>query len=140
MQSTKNSEIRKPITISLPKNLNDLLENELKRLNLKNRSQFIQQLLLDYFSQEEMLKTDTIFCGVILIRYLTERDTEQDIQQIQHLYHDIVLYTTHIHISKRECLEIIVVDGHGHSILELMNKLRPITNVKYVGSLLQPKK
>ncbi len=130
---------RKPITISLPRFLSDLLDAELKRLNMRNRSQFIQQLLMDYFSSENTLLKARTVCGVLLVRYRAEITTEEAIQQLQHQHHEIVLYSTHLHINKKECLEIVAVEGNPTTIKHLVDEFRGISEVKYVGTLLQPK-
>jgi CopG family nickel-responsive transcriptional regulator len=69
--------------------------------------------------------------GVLILVYDHDfRGLEEYLTDTGHQYSSIICSTTHIHLTKRECLEVMVVKGDGLRIRELANKLRIRRGVK----------
>ena len=52
---------------------------------------------------------------------------------IQHDYHKVIISTQHIHLDSRMCLEVIVVRGKISEIYQLESKLKSIKGVKHTS-------
>jgi CopG family nickel-responsive transcriptional regulator len=69
--------------------------------------------------------------GVLIIVYDHDtRGLEEYLTDTEHEYSSIICSTTHVHLTKRECLEALVVKGDSLKIRELTNKLRIRKGVK----------
>jgi CopG family nickel-responsive transcriptional regulator len=86
------------------------IQNAVESLIVKNR----------WLSEQKGEKT-----GVLILVYDHDtRGLEEYLTDTEHQYSSIICSTTHVHLTKRECLEVMVVKGDGPKIRELANKLR----------------
>jgi CopG family nickel-responsive transcriptional regulator len=85
------------------------IQNAVEYLIVKNR----------WLSEQKGEKT-----GVLILVYDHDtRGLEEYLTDTEHQYSSIICSTTHVHLTKRECLEVMVVKGDGPKIRELANKL-----------------
>lgn len=92
------------------------IQNAVESLIVKNR----------WLSEQKGEKT-----GVLTLVYDHDiRGLEEYLTDTEHQYSSIICSTIHVHLTKRECLEVTVVKGDGIRIRELANKLRIRKGVK----------
>jgi CopG family nickel-responsive transcriptional regulator len=92
------------------------IQNAVESLIVKNR----------WLSEQKGEKT-----GVLILVYDHDtRGLEEYLTDTEHQYSSIICSNTHVHLTKRECLEVMVVKGDGPKIRELANKLRIRKGVK----------
>ncbi len=112
------------LSVSIEKPLYDQLETLVRSADYQNRSEFIRDLIRDHLVRQEW-HTDEVLLGTISLVYdhhargLTERLTEQ-----QHHFGGKVLATTHVHLDKHLCAEMIMVQGKGKDIQSLAGRLQ----------------
>ena len=71
--------------------------------------------------------------GVILVLYhLDKPGLVEKIVKAQHEYSSIVSSTTHLHLGKNKCLEIISVEGNAEEVRDLSQVLMSSKGVKQV--------
>ena len=118
------------LSLSLEKPLLDQLEMLVKRSGYTNRSEFVRDMIRERLVQREW-DEDREVVGAITLVYdhhvsgLSEKLTDE-----QHHHHRVILTTTHVHLDKSLCVEMILVRGRASEIATLAGRLR-----KYKGEL-----
>ena len=115
-------------TVRLSFSIDTALCNKMARLmksgNFQNRSEFIRDLVRDRLVQEEW-DTDARALGTIMLLYNHEqRHLSDKLTHLQHAHHDAILATTHVHVDKHTCAEMIMVKGKASTIREITDLLR----------------
>ena len=77
-------------------------------------------------------RMNEIVAGSILLFYdHHQRNLLDELTNIQHNMHDIILATTHFHLNHASCLELIIVKGKAKDIQQLSNQLTSLKGVQY---------
>lgn len=105
----------------------------IKEKGYTNRSEAIRDLVRKYMIEED-IKTggDEEVIGTLTILYDHDiGDTSSRLLHFQHHHHSEILYTTHVHIDKHRCLEVIVVKGKVRKVKKLADNIIAIRGVKH---------
>lgn len=98
----------------------------------ENRSEAVRDLVRTALVNHNWEDDEQIVAGSVLIFYdHHQRDLMQELTEIQHEMHDQILATTHFHIDRNNCLEIIVVKGKVKNIRYFSDQLISLKGVKY---------
>jgi len=110
----------------------DELDEVVTRVGYPSRSKAIQDAVESLIVKNRWLgEQKGEKTGVLILVYDHEfRGLEDYLTDTEHQYTSVICSSTHIHLTKRECLEAIVVKGDGLRIRELANKLRIRKGVK----------
>ena len=118
--------------VALPSSMLSELDQVVATVGYPSRSKAIQEAVESlvvkdrWLSEQKGEKT-----GVLILVYDHDtRGLEEYLTDTEHQYCSIICSTTHVHLTKRECLEVMVVRGAGPKIKELANKLRIRKGVK----------
>jgi CopG family nickel-responsive transcriptional regulator len=118
--------------VALPSGMLDELDQVVTAVAYPSRSKAIQDAVESlivktrWLSEQKGEKT-----GVLILVYDHDfRGLEEYLTDTEHQYSSIICSTTHVHLTKRECLEVMVVKGEGPKIRELANRLRIRKGVK----------
>ncbi|AWR94737.1 CopG family ribbon-helix-helix protein [Acidianus brierleyi] len=115
------------ISVSLPKDLVQELENFMKSNLASDRSKIFQIALRNYLDENEQ---DTkIVYGIINVVY-DERMATEDFLTLQHENLDKIISTLHIHINERDCMEAIAVRGTKSDLVTLNSRLSQLRGIK----------
>lgn len=112
------------LSFSIEEALVEKLERMVKRSHYANRSEFIRDLIRSKLVEEQWA-ADREALGTVTLLYdhhaprLHERLTE-----LQHQHHGAVLATTHIHLDKHLCAEMIMIRGRAGEIQKLADLMR----------------
>jgi len=105
-------------------------EYVLKR-GYKNRSQAISQLVNNCLVQRLSMDETAVVVGIIVIVYNHEkRELVDTLIDLQHKYLSSIISSLHVHLSKHDCLEIIVVEGETQKLRRVENEIVKIKGVK----------
>jgi CopG family nickel-responsive transcriptional regulator len=112
------------ISLSLPKNLLDKVDEYIRQQGFANRSELVRQALRSYMSEsrrfEELQGRITV-----TITLIYRRDARRgQITDLQHSYGDAVLTFLHTHVEADSCIEIIVARGDAQRIRSLIQALK----------------
>lgn len=120
--------------VSIENDLIEKFDKYIKSKNYSNRSEAIRDLIRKEFVEEEWSQSSKIAAGAIVFVYdHHQRELANNLTDIQHDDHKIIISTQHIHLDHRICLEIIAVKGKISEILGLESKLKSIKGVKHVS-------
>ncbi len=90
----------------------------------RNRSEFIRDLIRKRIVEDEW-KQDEEAIGTITLLYNHEtRLLSAKLTSLQHHHHELVLATTHVHLDRVLCAEMIMVKGKASHIEEMTELLR----------------
>jgi len=97
-----------------------------------NRSEAVRDLVRKSIMQHIYEDSEQIIAGSILLFYNHEqRKLVEEMTRIQHAHHDLILATTHFHVSQKNCLEIIVVKGRVKAVQKLSHELTTLKGVSH---------
>ncbi len=117
--------------VSLEEDILTKLDNLVKRSKFPNRSQAIRHLIKSSLV-EEKIDNNKIVAGAIVIVYdHHKRELNNNLMNIQHDYHDLVLSTQHVHLAHDLCLETIAVKGNAKKLRELANRIIGTKGIKH---------
>ncbi len=122
------------ISMSLPKKLLNEFDEVLKDRGYNSRSKGIRDALKDYIVRYQWMKDiegDRI--GIVAVIYNHQyTGVLEDLTDIQHEFRDYINATMHIHMTGKNCLEVIVVKGEAQEIRNLTEKIMRLKGVEHV--------
>ncbi|WP_432360376.1 nickel-responsive transcriptional regulator NikR [Sporosarcina sp. UB5] len=110
-----------------------------KQRGYENRSEAIRDLVREALIQQTWEDGEQLIAGSILLFYdHHQRNLLEEMTNTQHRFHDVILATTHFHLTHDSCLELIIVKGKAKDIQELSNKLTSLKGVTYGNFTVAP--
>ncbi|MHA1408922.1 MAG: CopG family ribbon-helix-helix protein [Candidatus Odinarchaeia archaeon] len=118
------------ITISIPKNLLNKLEEFMADMGYSTRSEAFRTAIRNFLSEYESTKNikGRITATITVISGHNSR-TDEKIMRLRHEYSEIISGNLHIDIEKEYCVEIFIAEGIVQKILEFINKLQALETV-----------
>ena len=111
------------LSFSIEEDLMKKMSRLMKRGRIKNRSEFIRDLIRSRLVELEWEK-DAEAIGTITLVYDHEtRRLSDKLTQLQHKHHHAVLAPTHVHHDHHLCAEMIMVKGRARLIQDLSEAL-----------------
>ncbi|MBA7582052.1 nickel-responsive transcriptional regulator NikR [Candidatus Atribacteria bacterium 1244-E10-H5-B2] len=120
--------------VSLEKELLEKFDILIKEKKYPNRSEAIRDLIRENLVRREWVEGKEVAGAITLVFDHHKRDLVNNLTDIQHDFHQLIISSQHIHLDHDNCFEIIVVRGKPIEVSELADKLRATKGVKY-GSL-----
>jgi len=119
--------------VSVEKKLLQKFDSYVRSRGYKNRSEALRDLIRkELVDNQWMDKVNKEVAGAIIIVYdHHQRKLVDNIINIQHDYHKVIISSQHVHLDHETCLEVIVVKGVITDLFELENKLKVIKGVKH---------
>ena len=118
--------------ISMEEHLLKRFDLLIKKKGYENRSEAVRDLVRDALVQQSWEEHEQNVAGSILLFYNHhQRNLLEELTNIQHSMHDLIIATTHFHLDHENCLELIVVKGKGKDIRQLSYKLTSLKGVSY---------
>lgn len=117
--------------VSIEKELLEKYDAKIKDSEYTNRSNAIADLIREDLIEQEW-QNDTVITGVITIVYdHHKKDLLNNITNIQHENHKLIISTQHIHLDHDYCFEIVVVKGKPNLLHDLCRKIKAAKGVKH---------
>ena len=117
--------------VSLKKELLDKFDRLIKEKKYPNRSEAIRDLIRENLVKREWVDGKEIAGTITLVFDHHKRKLLNNLTDIQHDFHQLIISSQHIHLDHDNCLEIIVVRGKPTKVRELADKLKSTKGVKY---------
>lgn len=120
------------VSLTLPEELLEELDESLKARGYASRSEAFRDSLRDFLSDYKYrrnLKGNIIGVLVLVFEHDVKGLTEAIID-IQHSAGEIITTVQHIHLDSKNCLETSVVRGPAKKIEKLMERLEGLRGVK----------
>ncbi len=117
--------------VSIPKNLSEQFDRMIHQKNYANRSEAIRDLIRKELVELEIEQNKEIV-GVVNILYNHhQRELSTKLIDLQHHHHQMILSAMHVHLDHDNCIEVIILRGTSHKVLELSDLLIASKGVKH---------
>ena len=104
-----------------------------------SRSKAIRDLVRNRLAESELERGTSPAVGVLDYVYDHDQpDLARRLMQVQHDAHTEIVSTTHIHLDRHECLEVLILRGPAAQLKELANRLLALKGVRQGHLTLTP--
>lgn len=118
--------------VSIPDELLTKLDSLAKKKGYTNRSEAIRDLIRDRFVEEEWAGEEKEVVGTVTLVYdHKSHELSEKLTDLQHSYFQNIISTTHIHLDKHNCLEVLIVRGPSKKIKKIADHLIATKGVKH---------
>lgn len=125
------------IGVSLPPKLLKRFDSFVADMGYANRSEAIRDAVREYVLKNELMDEEGKRVGVISIIYDHDVHGVNDVLiDLQHKFHDIIQSSTHLHLDKHNCLELITVQGDAAKIKKIKDRLTSVPGVRHSDMLI----
>lgn len=116
------------ISITLPEETFKTLEELSRKTGITNRSRIIADAIMCFSSMQ--LDDETDYAGAVIIYYNHSKgETTKALMESQHHFLGEIRATTHIHLTRENCIDVLTIIGKGAAIKKLIGDLRKISGV-----------
>ncbi|MFH0965308.1 MAG: nickel-responsive transcriptional regulator NikR [Planctomycetota bacterium] len=112
------------VSISLERRLLIRLAQIVQESGYTNRSEFVRDLVRKELVEREWRK-DRSTLGTVTLVYNPHRGKlSGKLTELQHEHHDEILASTHVHLAREICAEVLIVRGRASRIRRMADLLR----------------
>ena len=120
--------------VSMEMNLLKDFDKLIEKKGYSSRSEALRDLLRNALISEIKLDPNAnIFATVSILYRHSEHHLSDTLAKIQHENYEIIISTTHIHLDKDNCLEVIILKGKSSKVKELSESLISVKGVRHGG-------
>ena len=119
-------------SVSIETALLRAFDNYLRQAGYTTRSEGIRDLIRARIVEKEWQDPRAEVVGIITLVYdHHKRELTDKLTDIQHKFLKEIISTTHIHLDRHNCLEVVIVRGRANRISKIANTLISTTGVKH---------
>ena len=135
-QENNNKNNLTRFSITMPQDLLDEFDALIEREERPNRSDALRGLVRSYITQSRWQNDNNInstVCGTVTLIYDHHvPDLMRSLTAVQHDCGNIILCSSHVHISHETCLECIIMRGAASKIKNFIAELKKIRRIKNI--------
>jgi CopG family nickel-responsive transcriptional regulator len=129
----KSSLIR--FGVSIPAELLKDFDSLSEKSGSPNRSVALRRLIREHIAASAWRKGTGDVCGSFTIVYdHHSNDIISSLTELQHRFTDVILCSTHVHLSHSSCLETLAVRGSADKLKELHALLSSLKGIKSLNA------
>lgn len=107
------------LSFSIDKSLLKRLNKMLGASGYANRSKFIRDMIRSQLVKEEWNRNEEVVGSILMIYDHHVRGLTEKLVHLQHHQHAAILATTHVHLDKDLCAEMLLVKGRAGQIKQI---------------------
>lgn len=112
----------------------------IRRKGYQSRSESIRDLIRKEIVSEIKEVPEKIILATVNILYKhNEHHLSDTLSSLQHRYHKTIISTTHIHLDREKCLEVIILKGKGAKVKQISDKMLSLKGVLHGGVIFSVK-
>ncbi|WP_456481434.1 nickel-responsive transcriptional regulator NikR [Methanopyrus sp.] len=129
MRKSEENLVRTSVTV--PEQLLQKVNKLISSGYFASRSEVFRQALREYLQRIEWTERvgEEEYFGALTYVFRHER-AEPELVKVQHEFTDVIISTTHVHVSREKCLEVLLLQGPGKRIAELAKRIRGVRGVE----------
>lgn len=118
--------------VSIEQDLLETYDRLIAERGYATRSEALRDLIREALIQQRIdMGSDTQALGSLTLVYDHHAgNLLQEMTHIQHDFHELILSVMHLHVSHRDCMEVIALRGVVAEIVKLANGLLSLKGVK----------
>jgi CopG family nickel-responsive transcriptional regulator len=110
--------------VAIDSNLLSRFDRFIRKQGYTNRSEAFRDLIRDRLVNDEVQDPEALVVGTVTLIYdHHSRLLPEKLTDLQHIHHDSIISTTHVHLDHGTCLEVIVVKGPSKKVQRLADLL-----------------
>ena len=118
--------------VSIEPDLLKKFDKMIKKEGYTNRSEAIRDIIRDNLIKEKNRNPDAEAIGTLTMVYDHHvRNLTDKLLDIQHDHTKETLATTHVHIDRHNCLEVLVLKGKTRNIQKLADNIKALRGIKH---------
>lgn len=117
--------------VSLEKELLEALDSYVEQNSFANRSQAIRHIVNDHITDTKWQCNNLVAGSITLVFDHHKRGLVEQLTEVQHRYHSVIISSQHVHFDHDLCMEIIAVKGRAAILTELADKLIAIKGIRH---------
>ncbi|MGC9307675.1 MAG: nickel-responsive transcriptional regulator NikR [Thermoplasmatota archaeon] len=127
------------VGISFEPELLEQFDRVIAQKGYVNRSEAIRDLVRDCIADAALQRESGDVMGTLTIIYdHDESDVTNKLLHLEHGHLAEILSTTHIHVTKHLCLEVLVIKGDSSKVRMLADRITALKGVKQGELVLTP--
>jgi len=120
--------------VSMPAGLLKRFDEAIARAGYAQRSEAIRDIVRDYLLRQEWEHPEAQVVGTITLVYDHHtRDLEDTLTELQHECGECIICSTHVHLDRHNCMEMIAVRGRSATVRQVSGRLMATRGVKHGG-------
>ncbi len=121
------------LSFTIERTLLERMNRLMRKGHYANRSEFIRDLIRGRLVEEAWKEGEEALGTITLVFDHEKRELGQKLTAVQHHHHANVLATTHIHLDRSLCAEMIMVRGEASIIEHMADAMRQQKGVYHVS-------
>lgn len=121
------------LSFSLERPLLERLEMLRREAGYSNRSEFLRDMIRGRLVDRSWELDEEAIGTVTLVYDHHARGLNEKLTDLQHANHELILATTHVHLDRHHCVEVILVRGRAGRIRAIADGLRKQRGVLHAG-------
>ena len=118
--------------VSIPARLLEKFDRLIGDKGYSSRSEAIRDLIRDRLVETQSESGSGPVVGALVLVYDHHtRELGERLTEIQHDVGDVVISTMHVHLTHRDCLEVLALSGRGDRIREFSDQVLSLKGVKH---------
>ena len=119
-------------TVSLPADLASPFDKEIGRRGYTSRSEAVRDLIRDMLVESEWESgAQEVVATVTLVFDHSSREVSDHLTELQHRHSHAVVCSTHVHLDRDNCLEVVVLKGDAQEVRAISERLTSRRGVKH---------
>ena len=124
------------MSFTIEKPLLKKLERLMREQGCVNRSEFLRNLVRSRLVEQAWADDEEVLGTITVVYDHHQRELSRKLTAVQHHHHHEVLATTHVHLDKRLCAEMIMMRGNARIIQEMAEAIRQQKGVLHAATAL----
>ena len=112
------------VSMSIEKELYEKLEQLVADSGYRNRSEYMRDLIRDQLVDSEWEADREVLGTITLIYDHHQRMLSERLTELQHHHHEAISASTHVHLDRKMCAEVIIVRGPAGAVKHIADELR----------------
>jgi CopG family transcriptional regulator, nickel-responsive regulator len=115
--------------VSLEQEILEALDNYIKDNQISNRSQAIRHLINNNLVEKKWQCNNIVAGSITLVYDHHKPDIVNNLNDIQHNFHKVILSSQHFHLDHDKCMEIIAAKGKSVELTKLADNLISVKGI-----------
>ena len=125
--------------VSMEKDLLKELDSFIENKGYANRSEAIRDFVRENLASQKVTRKDQpVVATLTMIFEHEKRELAGKLTKHQHSRHGLVVSSTHIHLDKHNCLEVIILKGKAKEVKEMADNLMTARGIIHSKLILLP--
>ena len=122
-------------TVSVEEDLLTEFDTYCAQMHLATRSEAVRQLIRERLTNRAWETGETEVAGTLTLVYDHHRSQLGDrLMKLQHDNTDLIVATTHVHLTHDLCLEVIILKGPAQRLKQIASQLKGLKGI-HTGEL-----